>query len=404
MSLKPLTPFKKTLSGGNVIWCARVRKPGQRSAYTKHYADDDGRRFTTREAALEWAMRRELAIKDQVVVLDADTVTLAQAIEYTEADYQQRAALPEGTDGHIEAGTARNKSEALRRLLVVLDGDMLLNELDRWTEGDVATKWVRPLSAHFSTASVQTTKSAFSRLCKLAMDKRWLRSNPVSGYAIKSAKDFPQEIVTEAKRDLMAQSSLRALLATMTEGNRLLAEFAIYTGIRQGEQRALCWRHIDFDAGMIYVRQAFKAGSRKIGSPKSKHSIRDVPMSPALAAQLREHRATLAETHGLQAVQADSFVFPTASGRDIDPKFFQHVMNRAVARAPGWGERARKVVGWSWHDLRHTYASLMLSSGMNLTDVACYMGHRDAGVTRAVYALFLQNEERDERARHAIQL
>ena len=47
-------------------------------------------------------------------------------------------------------------------------------------------------------------------------------------------------------------------------------EFAIQTGIRQGEQRALMWKHIDFDKRTVRIEQAIQ--SNIVGNVKSKTS------------------------------------------------------------------------------------------------------------------------------------
>ena len=62
---------------------------------------------------------------------------------------------------------------------------------------------------------------------------------------------------------------------------------AAMTGLRQGELIALRWKDVDWKAGLIRVRRNYTRG--RFGTPKTKRSIRSVPMPGRVAAALKEH-------------------------------------------------------------------------------------------------------------------
>ena len=88
---------------------------------------------------------------------------------------------------------------------------------------------------------------------------------------------------------------------------------------------------------------------------------RDVPVPAWLWAKVTDHRA-------------DGYLFPgtTYSG-------YRHRFHTAVAKA-GLPE------GFTVHQLRHLYASKLLTSGVPITDVSKWLGHRDINVTHQIYS------------------
>jgi integrase len=52
-----------------------------------------------------------------------------------------------------------------------------------------------------------------------------------------------------------------------------------------------------------------------------------------------------------------------------------------------------------WHDLRHTFASLLIAGGANITFVSRQLGHTSSQVTLNVYAHLLDREEHAQRTR-----
>ena len=104
---------------------------------------------------------------------------------------------------------------------------------------------------------------------------------------------------------------------------------AIHTGLRQAEQFHLRWEHVDFGTGIITV-------------PRSKHGeARRVPMNETVRQLLR----------ALPSRLKSAYVFPSATGET--PRDARNYMNRTFMPAL----RAATIDGFTWHCLRHTFAS-----------------------------------------------
>jgi len=114
--------------------------------------------------------------------------------------------------------------------------------------------------------------------------------------------------------------------------------------------------------------------------PKSAHSRRRLDLSPSLSLFLREYR-TERETESLllgKTVSQDDLVFSSPNGAPIDPGTLTHNFARIARTAEGQSVR--------FHDLRHTFASLMLIAGIHPKIVSEMLGHSSVAFTLDVYS------------------
>jgi integrase len=109
-----------------------------------------------------------------------------------------------------------------------------------------------------------------------------------------------------------------------------------------------------------------------LGTPKTKHSRRDLDVSPQLAALLHRHRKAQAEAKLAGRLAELQFIFTEPAGGPLDRRTFERAFARVLAKAELGAQHSPK-------SLRHTYASLMLSEGAN------QMGHASVGITERVY-------------------
>jgi integrase len=150
-------------------------------------------------------------------------------------------------------------------------------------------------------------------------------------------------------------------LASMCTEERLIV-LASLTGLRQGELFALRDRDVDLDAGVVVVkRSAYKGQSVRT---KTRQSVRRAYLSSLAKRMLREQLLARDPNQG-------GLVFPSPSGVIWQRNnFMARVFRPAVKRA--------ELVGLTFHDLRHTCASLLIATGANPLEVAAQLGHKDA--------------------------
>jgi integrase len=148
------------------------------------------------------------------------------------------------------------------------------------------------------------------------------------------------------------------------------------TGLRLGEALGLEWRDVDFDQGVLTVRQSVDVHTRKVNDRlKTAASARTLALDRETLALLAEHKR---EQGKAKVASLHSLVFRAADGRPLRARGVQYALGRTLKKAG--------LVRVRLHDLRHTAGSLMLDAGQPLTSVSQFLGHSSTATTAAVYA------------------
>jgi integrase len=148
-----------------------------------------------------------------------------------------------------------------------------------------------------------------------------------------------------------------------------MVKLAALTGLRQGELFALRDRNVDLDAKTVTVENGTYAG--ELVPVKTRASRRRVDLSSIAARVLR--RQLLARKPNELGL-----VFPSPEGRILNDDNFRH---RVFAPAV----RRTRLTGFRFHDLRHTYAALMVAAGAHPKYLQAQMGHSSIRVTLDLY-------------------
>ncbi len=169
---------------------------------------------------------------------------------------------------------------------------------------------------------------------------------------------------------------------------------AVSTGLRQAELLGLRWRDVDLDMLSISVSQVLykRRGICQFKEPKTSHSRRRVAMTPKLALFLRGYKAGrewLYQELGKQ-LTLDDLVFASVEGKPIDPGVLIHAFGR-MARQVG-------LEGVRFHDLRHTFASLMLLRGAKPKVISEALGHSSVAFTMDCYSHIIEGMQEDAMA------
>jgi integrase len=166
-----------------------------------------------------------------------------------------------------------------------------------------------------------------------------------------------------SKRLLSEEEAAARALEDAQDGE--LIRVAAYVGLRRGELVALRWRDVDFTARKLAVRRAV-SGDVVVASTKSRRA-REVPLPDQAAAAL--DRLSRREDF----TGPDDYVFANRLGRRLDASALRRRF-----------ERARDAAGLEplrFHDLRHTYGSLLVAGGIDLASVKAAMGHARISTT-----------------------
>jgi integrase len=182
------------------------------------------------------------------------------------------------------------------------------------------------------------------------------------------------------------------LLLTTAQGDRLeaLYELAIQTGMRQGELLGLKWEDVDLDRQTVRVRWTLTrkgsdtGGSYGFGAPKTKMSRRTVRLTGRTVDALRGHRARQAkEKLRVGALYQDrGLVFAGERGGIINPS---NLRNRSFKPLLAKAD----LPSITFHDLRHTCASLLFQRNIHPKFVQELLGHASVAITLDTYSHML---------------
>lgn len=166
---------------------------------------------------------------------------------------------------------------------------------------------------------------------------------------------------------------------------KLLIHLALNTGCRRGELVGLKWSDINYNTGILTVsRSNYKlTGDSEIKSKSTKTGkSRTIMLPPYCLAMLKQFRAEQAQTQLLlgDRWQGDNWIFTQADGKPMYPTTPTLQFSRFLKRN---GLEHKK-----FHALRHTSATLLLSNGTNIKNVATRLGHSQLKTTnRYVHAV-----------------
>lgn len=164
---------------------------------------------------------------------------------------------------------------------------------------------------------------------------------------------------------------------------QFVVDFALGSGMRQGEIVGLKWTHLDFDRREIYVKNnttrvaVFNENGEKTGyktqdgTPKTESSIDIIPMSDFVYNLL------------IKLPHVSEYVF-TVNGKQIDKKDLEKVWRKVLLKL------SKEIDGFvyrKFHDIRHTFAVLLLLHGIDLYTIMKLLRHKKISSTEIYLAV-----------------
>lgn len=219
---------------------------------------------------------------------------------------------------------------------------------------------------HLSAKSINETRNVLLQIFARAVLDEIIPKNPIE--KVQRAKQpfsEPQPFST---------SEIERILSYLETPYRQLYEFAFFTGLRTGEILGLRWQDVDLSKGIAHIRVNITGGKEK--EPKTRGSIRTVELHVNAIKVLNEIKT--------------SYFYDTYRVF-IDPKTRKAYKYCDGLRKYVWKPALNLAqVPYRYpYQTRHTYASMMLSSGKNPMWVANQMGHADWGMIRKVYGRWI---------------
>lgn len=240
-----------------------------------------------------------------------------------------------------------------------------------------------PLSPVTVNRIAVTISAIFTSLVRAEV----LTKNPVTN-AVK-----PQ--IGEAERGAYLNNKqleifINALERVEESNTRVALTLCLQLGLRSGEARGLRWSDVDFQCGIVSINNAVgrTAKGEALSQPKTKRSLRKLPLSPYLHELLVIHsdkQSAYALSVGSQWNRLGLVVTNTKGGI-LSQSVLWNAVQRIIKANPELPQ------GLHTHSLRHSFVSLLISSGLDVVTVASLAGDTVDIITR-IYAHALKERE-----------
>ncbi len=313
--------------------------------------------------------------------------TLRQYYERFKKTYMETA---------LKANTFRSYEVSFRVHILPVLGDYRLDQIDRMKmeefvvalskKGPSGTWGSKKKDQTLSKSSIKNALVCLGVLFRQAVRHKLILENP----ATELGEFYRQAPKTKVVDPLNREESvflLKAAIGSEPEDYVLLL-CALHTGMRLGELSGFQWPDIGWQGKLISVSRAIVRGT--ISSVKTKHGNRKVDCSDELLkalSDLRKHRLEEAMKKGNPS--CSEWVFCTRDGK---PESWGSNKRRTLKR----NLKKAGLRDIRFHDLRHTFASLLLAQGAPVTYVSNQLGHANPNITMQVYAHWIPSDDQRE--------
>jgi len=223
------------------------------------------------------------------------------------------------------------------------------------------------VSAVFGYGLRESTFGLPSNPAKGADKRREPHPGPLAYYRVEEVEALARAMADgrhRTAREYGVSDAARAAQAAEDLQDAEMVRVSAYAGLRLGELLALRWRDIDFEGQVITVGRAISAG---VETTTKSGRVRRVPLVAPAAMVL----ARLGKRPDFTG--SDERVFCNTLGRTLDVSVLRRRFRRAQDVA---GLRPLR-----WHDLRHTYGSLLAADGVDVVAIQAAMGHSALATT-----------------------
>jgi integrase len=321
------------------------------------------RTFSELAEAISWRKDAKIALRRGANVPGRNLTTLREAA----AEWQRlvgAGVIRSRSGERFKPATLRAYDSGLRRVLDTY-GDEPLADLSRAAWQGLVDDL---LADGLGPSTVRVTLAAVAAIYRHEVSRGRLPTNPVADLHLPAAN---------GRRERFASpEEAAALLAALPAAERPVWATAMFTGMRCGELQALRARDVRLADGVIDVHHGWDPCE---GRQETKaRNRRRVPIPAAL-------REVLAAELLRTGRRGDDLVFGATATLPFVPKTVQRRADAAWKRAG--------LTRLTFHDCRHTYASLMIAAGANAKALSSYLGHASIEITFDRYGHLMPGNE-----------
>jgi integrase len=355
---------KKRINGEGTVWYVPSEK-----RYRAQYPVGGKRR------TISGKTRREVELKLREALAKRDTNTLERSKKESDtvAEFLQFWATAKAPSWQFK--TIERVKLDINKFIIPEIGSVKLCDL---TAEMIERAYIAILNKHgISDSSLlhvhSTLRTALSRATKL---KR-IAINPMLSVETPKQKKFHASPLTKDEwRKLMSAAQAEPTMW------HLMWRITLATGLRQGEVLGLRWEDFNPETGGLYIRNQLQ---RQTGNGlvlksvlKSDAEPREIILDEDSAIIMKTWRKEQAEYRIQRGAWGEvNFIFTNSVGKPIEPRKALNKWKQLLSCAE---LKERRL-----HDARHTFATVLLQSGIEVKVVSHYLGHSDVRTTQNIY-------------------
>lgn len=279
-------------------------------------------------------------------------------------------------------------------------GNYIQDKLGRLKLKDVRPEHIQKLyndmhKQGLNRNTIEIVSIVLGGMYKQAYKNELISKNPVP------LATLPKETAYEERRVLSREEQKLFLEYAASSQYAPIFEFALSTGMRGGEIKALTWENVNFTKGTISVRHTLiKSGKEYyLDTPKTNSSNRDIPMMENVRMLLKrqkvwqqENRLRIGE-HWRPICGLENLVFTTNVGTPIDKEYLKNSIDGIVKNINNEGIEFEHI---TMHTFRHSFATRCIENGMNPQTLKAILGHSKLSMTMDLYAHVLPDKKEEE--------
>lgn len=267
----------------------------------------------------------------------------------------------------------------------IKDSQVGKTALDKVTTQMLQKYYNDKINDGYNSKTVRSISIVISSALNMAVKLRIMSENPNRYTSIPKKKKYEAAVLSaEEVRRIVSEAKGEELYPIVVT--------TVYTGMRKGEVMGLKWENVDFQERKIYIKnslckiegdQTDEKGHRharyEILEPKTEKSIRMVPMLDEVYEALRMQKARQdSDKQKYQEIYVDQgFVFADRTGNHLPQRSF---MEKYHAFLQKYG-----ITDIRFHDLRHTFATLLIESDISMKVVQELLGHSTITTSMDIY-------------------
>ena len=293
--------------------------------------------------------------------------------------------LKEWLQNYIKPSTKKRTfnqySKIIKTHILPYLGDLKLEELTPL----IIQKFITKLSINGNKCTGKGLSASYIRMI-VSIIKNSLKAAHLISYLPNYTLDkvnYPK--IIEKKIECFTineQKKIEFAVKTTKKDKYLGIILCLYTGLRIGELLALTWNDIDFEKSILIISKTCYDSSeegtriRNINIPKTKNSIREIPLPTKILEMLKEMKKK--SKCEFVIAEGEKFVFMRSYQRT-----FELLLKKL------------KIPHKGFHSLRHTFATRALECGMDVKTLSEILGHKNPTITlnRYVHSLWEHKKE-----------